>query len=33
MIERPLWRCRLRWEDNIKIGPNEIGVNTRFGTR
>ena len=25
--KRPLWRRR--WEDNIRINPKEIGVNTR----
>jgi hypothetical protein len=23
--KRPLWRPKLRWEDNIKIGLQEVG--------
>ena len=27
--ERPLARCRQRWEDNIRISPKDVCVNTR----
>ena len=27
--KRPLGRPRLRWEDNIRMDPKEIGINTR----
>jgi hypothetical protein len=27
--KRPLGRPRHRWEDNIRIDPKEIGINTR----
>ena len=26
---RPLGRLRGRWEDNIRMNPKEIGINTR----
>ena len=29
--KRPLWRPRLRWEDNIKIYVQEVGCGTRTG--
>ena len=27
--KRPLGRPRRRWEDNIRMDPKEIGINTR----
>ena len=27
--KRPLGRSRRRWEDNIRMDLNEIGINTR----
>ena len=27
--KRPLWRPRRRWEDNIRMDLEEIGINTR----
>ena len=27
---RPLGRPRRRWEDNIRINPKEIGINTNW---
>ena len=27
--KRPLGRPRSRWEDNIRMDPKEVGINTR----